>query len=151
MQGEDRKTSDLRIYKGRRKWARRKHRAFVPSYWIRITYRCHCVPVVPSGRKGHPPPRHGISVYTVLADHLGLCKDPQSARSFWQQKRLPWQFHITDSSFGQTEASGNRIPHGQREQERALPGNLHDFTNKVLLLHRTSVLCPTGYIWRVEL
>ena len=56
--------------------------------------------------------------------------------NFYQQKRFPWQFHITNRLFGQTKACTNRTPQGWGKQEGALGRSLHSFTVK-------KSFCPT--------
>ena len=56
--------------------------------------------------------------------------------NFYQQKRFPWQFHITNRLFGQTKACTNRTPQGWGKQEGALGRSLHNFTVK-------NSFCPT--------
>ena len=74
---------------------------------------------MPSGRKGHPLPRHGISVcmWQITLTFVEIHRLP-----FLAAEETLGQSHITNSLFGQPEGWNNRIPHGEREQERALPG-----------------------------
>lgn len=70
--------SNSRIYK-RTKVSKKEACCLCPfsfnTYYVALLL---CRAVSSERVQGHSPSRHGIPVYLVLADHLDLCKNPQS-------------------------------------------------------------------------